>query len=240
MLSLATVSAVVIPLADVLGEYMIVVLLGAGIGSLIPDVDAEDAAVFHRNIRGINGDVGKFINFSIGSFLPYFGYTTKYLIYKPAVKTFNLITPKKYSFQEKHRSFTHSILGVLTMTAVTGIYLSILMTMAGITASVTLLIFLTAYMTGALLHMLQDSCTKTGIAWNSPFSRTKLKGQLKTGKDMKAPRYFLYWLIVLNFASLYTTSYYSLTVIQSGVLSTAILGASWMIFVKIIAEARLK
>ncbi|MFB6115765.1 MAG: hypothetical protein ABEK04_05795, partial [Candidatus Nanohalobium sp.] len=85
MLSVATVSVVLAPYLESAEGFVIVMLLGTGIGSLIPDVDAQDAAVFHNDIRGLNGDVGDTVNNFIGPLLPAFGYTTKYAIYKPAV-----------------------------------------------------------------------------------------------------------------------------------------------------------
>jgi membrane-bound metal-dependent hydrolase YbcI (DUF457 family) len=241
MLSVATVSIIMAPFLENHSTFVLVMFAGAGIGSLIPDIDAPDAAVFHQDLRGLNSDFGQAVNNLIGPVLPYFGYTTKYGIYKPAVKAFDFLTSEDYSFEEKHRTFSHSFLGVFTMTAVTGLYLTPLLLLVELFAPLYLLAFLSAYMTGAFLHMLEDSCTKTGIAWNSPFSETKLKGQISTGKDIKKPRYFLYWLGGLTATTFYlaTSTQHSiqLPLLTAGAILVA--GLSWLIFFKIICKGEL-
>lgn len=234
MLTVATVSIFILPYADTASGLVMVMFAGAGIGSLIPDVDAQDAAIFHENIRGLNGDFGQAVNNALGPLLPVFGYTTKYLIYKPAVFIFDEFLFEDYSFQEKHRTFSHSFLGVLTMTLITGIYMIPVLIVFQLFAPLYLLAFLFAYAAGAFLHMLEDSCTKTGIAWNSPFSKTKLKGEISTGKDIKKPRYFLLYLGGLAFAAFYLGSSddfaFSDPVITAGTLF--IVPLSWLLFMK--------
>ena len=240
MISVATVSVVLAPFLETAEGYVITAFIGVGIGALIPDVDAQDAAIFHENIRGLNGDVGEAVNNFLGPMLPYFGYATKYAIYKPAVTIFDFLTSDKYSFQEKHRTFSHSFLGVFTMTAVTGLYLTAILILLEIFAPLYLIVFLLSYMSGAFLHMLEDSCTVTGIAWNSPFSETKLKGQISTGKDIKKPRYFLYTLGALTASSFYISAEYTIymPVVVIGSIIAVIL--SWLIFAKFIAKVEIK
>ena len=242
MLSVATVSVFLAPYFEGYESFVIVMFIGAGVGSLIPDVDAPDAAVFHQDIRGLKGDFGKAVNNLIAPILPAFGYTTKYTIYKPAVKVFDFFTSEDYSFQEKHRTFSHSFLGVFTMTTITGLYMIPLLIITEMFAPLYLLAFLFAYMTGAFLHMLEDSCTKTGIAWNSPFSDTKLKGDISTGKDIEKPRYFLFWLGGLTGIAFYLghSTQYSIThpVLTSG--SLLAVGISWLVFVKFVAKAKIE
>ncbi len=240
MLTVATAAVVLAPLLEMYPGFVLVMFIGAGIGSLIPDVDAEDAAVFHQNIRGLNGDIGKAVNNSIGPLLPYFGYSTKYLIYKPAVKIFDFVTPEKYGFQEKHRTFTHSFLGVFTMTGLTGVYLTPILILLDLFNPVFLAAFLAAYMLGAFLHMVQDSCTKTGIAWNSPFSQWKLKGSLSTGKDIRKPRFFLIWLGFTSLASFYLSQVYQLELILSVLGSVFLIVLSWLVFMKLVSKVELK
>ena len=241
MLSVATVSVLLAPFLDSHSGFVLVMFAGAGIGSLIPDIDAQDAAVFHQDLRGLNSEFGQAVNNLIGPILPYFGYTTKYAIYKPAVKFFDFFTPEKYSFQEKHRTFSHSYLGVFTMTAVTGLYLTPVLIFLDLFSPVYLIAFLFSYMVGAFLHMLEDSCTITGIAWNSPFSNTKLKGQISTGKDIKKPRYFLYWLGGLTGLTFYlgTTQQYQISMIALTAASIITVSLSWLVFFRIICRGEL-
>lgn len=235
MISVATVSVLILPYLQVDQSFVIVAFLGASIGSLVPDVDANDAAIFHDDVRGLNGDIGEMINNFVSPILPFFGYGTKFLIYKPSVAVFDLFTD--YSFEEKHRAFSHSILGVLTMTTVTGIYLIPILLFIDLFNPLYLSAFLFAYMIGAFLHMLEDSCTKTGIKWNTPFSDTKIKGEISTGKDYKKPHYFLYYLGILVAATfMLSTSDFNIPLYALTAGSLAALIFSWFVFMKAIAK----
>lgn len=168
MLRSATAEALLAPFIEHI-TFVGTAFIGACIGSLIPDVDAHDAAILHSNLKGLNRGAGRMINGLIGSLLS-FGYTAKYIVYLPALKFYNYFFDE-YSFHGRHRRFSRSILGLLTMTAVTGIYIASLLTLVDIFIPLYLGAFLLSYMTGAFLHILQDSCTKSGIAWNSPSPR---------------------------------------------------------------------
>lgn len=242
MLSVATATIFLVPYLEEAQSLVLVMFVGAGIGSLIPDVDAPDAAIFHDDLRGLNDDFGEAVNNIVGPFLPVFGYTTKFLIYKPAIKFFDIFVFDKYSFQEKHRSFSHSILGVTTMTVITGVYMIPVLLILELFAPLFLLGFLVAYAFGAFLHMLEDSATKTGIAWNSPFSDIKLKGQVSTGKDIKKPRYFLYYLgglACLTFFVSSSSQYKVADPIITGI-SLLVVMLSWLIFMKGVAHANIE
>lgn len=241
MLSVATVAIFVFPWVQQAQSMVLVALLGAGIGSLVPDVDAEDAAVFHDDIRGLNGDVGTAVNNMIGPLLPIFGHVTKHLIYRPAVFLFDRVVFDGYSFEDRHRTFSHSFLGVFTMTAITGLYMAPVLMMGDVFAPLFVAVFLLSYMAGAFLHMLEDSCTKTGIAWNSPFSKTKLKGNISTGKDIKKPRYFLYYLGILAAGAFYfgSSTQYSFTSLQVTGIALAVVPLSWLVFMKGVARVKI-
>jgi len=240
MLSVATSSALLSPYLQEAPALVLLMFFGSAIGSLIPDVDARDAAIFHENVKGLDHDFGQLINKLIGPILPVFGYTTKYFIYKPAVKLFDLILFEDYGSQEKHRSFSHSVLGVLTMTAVTGLYLAPLLIYLDIFAPIYLAGFLGAYAFGAFMHMLEDSATKTGIAWNSPFSAKKIKGEITTGTDIKKPRYFLFYLGSISLAIFVFSGFftYPFPDIFLSAVSIGVLSLSWFGFMKFIAKAR--
>jgi membrane-bound metal-dependent hydrolase YbcI (DUF457 family) len=234
-LSAATISAVLIPfLGDT--SVSVAVLVGGCIGSLIPDIDAEDAAIFHSSVTGMHHSTGKVFNTALGPLLPFFGYSTKYLMYIPAVELYNRLLPSQHQFSSTHRSFTHSIAGITTLTGFTGIYTGIGMLYTGILLPLHLAGFLAGYIAGEALHLLQDSCTKTGVAWGQPFSEIRLKGELITGEDMLKPHLFLIYLILVNIASMYVSH-----VVGSGfalLYIVAVLGLSWTAFIKIIAKSK--
>lgn len=242
MISLATVSVVLMPFLDNHGALALTVFLGTAVGSLIPDSDSKDAAIFHSNVKGLNGDIGSLVNNLFAPVFPVFGYATKYAIYKPAVIIYDK-TFSNYSFQEKHRSFSHSILGVLTMTAVTGLYITPLLIYLNILSIPYLTAFLTAYMAGAFMHMLEDSCTKTGISWNAPFSSTKLKGKLTTSskpEHVKKPRYLLYTLGILSPVSLImsTSQQFRFTDLELAGIGFLASVTVWLVFMIFVAGVR--
>lgn len=237
LLSLATSSVLLMPFIENYNSLALLFFIGSSIGALIPDVDASDAAVFHRNVKGLNGQTGKMINGTIGPLLPIFGYSTKYLIYKPAVHFFNLVS-RNYNFHQRHRSFSHSLLGITTMTALTGIYVTPLLLYANIFSILHLTIFLSGYTLGAILHIIQDSCTKTGIAWNAPFSTKRLKGKLRTGKDNLQPRVMLYILTAQTLTAFYFSITNYLTFWRLLILTFTTPALSWSIFVFVVSKAQ--
>ena len=231
-LSAATISAVLMPyIGDT--SMAVAALIGGCIGSLIPDIDAEDAAIFHSRVSGLNYSTGKLFNTALGPFLPFFGYSTKYLMYIPAVEVYNRLLPAQHQFSSTHRSFTHSLAGITTLTGFTGLYMLLGMAATGVLLPLHLLAFLTGYIAGGFLHLLQDSCTKTGVAWSQPFSETRLKGELTTGKDMLKPHIFLVCLLAINLISLYMA--YAAGKTASTLYTVPFLGLSWVTFLKLSA-----
>ncbi|MFQ3308414.1 MAG: inner membrane protein [Candidatus Nanohaloarchaea archaeon] len=237
MLSVSTASVMIIPLIEKLDGFLTLITVGVVIGSLIPDVDASDATVFHKNVKGLPGRTGQVVNMTIAPILPFFGYSTKYLIYKPAVTLFKMFL-RGYSFRDGHRTFSHSFLGVFIMTAATGLYLAPPLIYIGLMSLPHLAAFLAGYFFGALMHMLQDSCTKSGIAWNAPFSDTKLKGKLKTGKDNREPRFLFYIFMMQIPGILYLVLHTPSTAINSFLVSLAAVSVTWTVFVFGVAEAK--
>lgn len=224
-LSTATALLVLIPF---LPEHRIklgFVLVGVGIGSLIPDIDSKGAAIFSGKINELEGYISKSFVYLLSPLMPVFGYLTRYLIYKPAVKLLNLVS-NNYAFEEKHRGFTHSLIGILVLATSTGAFLYPAFSYLG---SVSLLVYMMAgYTSGAFLHMIQDSLTRSGIAWNQPFSSVKLKGQLRTGKDTLRPQMFLATLvslIILGLAPIRLTIF-----AYKGLNGLVLAGLCWLIF----------
>jgi len=233
-LTVMTYTALVAPFVQEYFIQALIGLVGASIGSLIPDIDSVDAAIFHSNVKGL-GSPGIAFNDFVGPILPIFAYISKYVIYKPVVHLLNFLTP--YTFGEKHRSFTHSITGVATLTGMTGLLIYLPLNYTGLSLAF-LPFFLVAYCGGALMHMIQDSCTKTGIAWNQPFNKFKIKGNLVTGKSNRRPKILLYALTGLTAL----ISYQSLTgnpIEETAKASILLTGITWILFL-IISGVRIE
>lgn len=188
-LSVATVALVVLPLFSLYPMLTLIALVGTAIGSLIPDADSPDAAIFHSEVRGVNDLLN-----APAVLYPVFGYVTKYLIYKPVVNFYDTVVFNQYDIGERHRGFLHSFLGLVTLTVVTGLYLLPILFVLDLLSIIGLGVFLAAYFVGAGLHLVEDSCTKSGIQWNFPFQSWKVRGRLTTTarpEDTKYQRGFL-------------------------------------------------
>ena len=61
LLSVFTATLLFIPYFQVFTELTLLILIGVAIGSLIPDADSPDAAIFHEKVY-IKGNLGKVMN----------------------------------------------------------------------------------------------------------------------------------------------------------------------------------
>ncbi|MCM2465700.1 metal-dependent hydrolase [Methanoculleus oceani] len=176
-LSLATTWLLIAPWAPVLDPVLSAVLLfGVFVGSLAPDADAVDAAIFNGRIAGAKGKRGQVLN-GFAVVLPVFGYTIRYLIYYPLSLVFLLLLRKSY--RHRHRGLLHSFSGVgLTALVLSG-YLALILTWLG-TPLTLLPAFGCAFFAGCVLHLVEDTCTPAGVAWLYPFSRRRMAGRVRT------------------------------------------------------------
>lgn len=221
MLSAATAIPFLIYLLDA-PSLSAIFFIGICIGSLIPDVDVKNSTIFHRKIRGLRFGSARIFNSFLTPIFPLFGYITRYLIYIPAIKTYNLFLPKKYCFNCKHRNFSHCLIGISTITAATGLIAYLALQIFNISNIFYVKIFLASYFAGSLLHLIQDSCTNSGIAWMQPFSSRKISGKIKTGENDLEANIFLLQLGTITLFSLY----FSLNIVQ--ILSVIV--GSWTLF----------
>ena len=237
-LSVTTMVALSAPFLHSREEFLLTVIVGTTIGSLIPDVDSPDAKIFHKNIVKGNNKTGKLVNLSIGLLVPVFGYTTKYLIYKPVVLLLNVITFGR-NFKNTHRGFTHSIIGLIAISTVTATYIKLFLNWLQIIPNNHFKIFMASYVMGALLHVVQDSCTKSGIAWNAPFSKTKVKGKLVTGKDNHKPEILQAILALLLIGTTYSIYVNKIPAEKVIPYSVTALTITWLLFIKVVAGAKI-
>jgi len=181
-LSLTTAGLLIAPWIAVLDPALIAVLLfGVFVGSLAPDADAADAAIFNGRLGGVKGKRGQIVN-GLAVVLPVFGYTIRYLIYYPLSLVFALILRKSY--RHRHRGLLHSLPGVgLTSLLLSG-YLAVILTWLGVSLAL-LPAFGAAFFVGCILHLVEDTCTPAGVAWLYPFSRRRLAGSVRAWGNLE-------------------------------------------------------
>ena len=235
-LSLFTATAIMLFFLNSNTQLIVFILIGVAIGSLMPDADSTDAAIFHSHVK-ISGGLGNVINAIIGPILPAFGWVTRWMIYKPALFVSDNTFLKKYHIQEHHRGFLHSFLGIGLATFMIGIYLGIILL---IMHSLTwyFLFFLLAYLFGAFMHLVEDSCTVTGIQFNYPFSNQIVKGKLITRPELaKDPDRFTSVMGVFVVAIFFSMSYFNaLPKALLPILAILLVVIAWAVFLKFVAK----
>lgn len=164
-----------------------VLLFGLFVGSLAPDADATDAAIFHTRVPGLKGITRRLVEGVAGT-LPFFGYLIRYGEYYPAAGVFWFLS--RGEMKAGHRGVLHSLLGVVLITALTGLYLALALRLLGWSAPILLALGVAGFGAGALLHLAEDSCTPGGIAWLYPLSGRRVRGRLRTGRSDLRPRFF--------------------------------------------------
>jgi inner membrane protein len=173
LISLCTAGFLVAPWVQCLNPILIAtVLFGIFVGSLAPDADAVDAAIFNGRIDGLKGKRGQILN-AIAVVLPVFGYTIRYLIYYPLSLGFSALFRKNYRHQ--HRGLLHSLIGVALTTGILLGYLAMIFFWLD-WPLVLLPAFGVAFFAGCVFHLLEDTCTPSGVAWLFPISRRRLVG----------------------------------------------------------------
>ncbi len=177
LISLFTTAMLLAPWAFTVEPQLIaLVLFGVFVGSLAPDADAADAAIFHGRIRGLNAIGGRIVG-AAAVVLPVFGYTIRYLIYLPLSLIFWVLFRKNYRHQ--HRGLLHSLVGVALTTLILLCYLLALSVWLGRVPAGMLAVFGASFFVGCILHLVEDSCTTAGVAWLFPLSRRRICGRVR-------------------------------------------------------------
>lgn len=212
------------------------IMAGLVVGSLAPDADARDAAIFHKRIK-IRGTLGAILR-HIGYILPFFGYLIRYLIYFP-VSLLLWIFTRKVGWP-RHRGLLHSITGMVLTVFLIGFYSYVAMYVSGISISYFSLPFLSAFTLGFMMHLLEDSCTPSGIAWLFPFSRVRVCGEIRVdSKREKRPIVLAFTLCIAIITLFITGSYYEEDLFFSLGIPSLMLLAVWSVFL-ICAGVRFK
>ncbi len=181
--------------------WIIVFLAAVFIGSLAPDADSADSAIMH-GIPGGEGAVRIFRRHTV-LFLPFFGYLIRYLIYFPLSGLVWIITLGRV--KPKHRGLLHSLFGVFFMSAiVTACLLVILYLLSGWHLSNFGPVFGAGLFFGSFMHLVEDSCSKSGVYWIFPFSKKKAGGTLLS----KSKRNLLVTAVLgIGFAAVYVRDF---------------------------------
>lgn len=164
--------------------FFIAISFGVFIGCLLPDTDLEKSKI--DRMKGIPG---------------FFGMITKYILNPLVAMIFELLLKK--SIDQSHRGVTHTIYGILTYCLIIeGISIPILIIfgMWGFIAGYSFFVF--GLFFGGMLHLMEDSCTKTGIFPFYPLNENrKYSGNISTFdlNDMRPKFYALFLLIVSVF-----------------------------------------
>lgn len=164
----------------------VALLFGLFVGSLAPDADATDAAIFHTTVPGLRGVVRQFAGVA-AAVLPLFGYLIRYGVYFPVAGLFWLVSGG--TLKAGHRGVLHSLLGILLCTGLVGLYCGMALSLLRWEGTALLAAGLAGFGAGALLHLAEDSCTPGGIAWFYPLSGRRVRGRLRTKRDVR-PRLF--------------------------------------------------
>ena len=146
--------------------WTIVFLLFAIIGSLLPDSDVKGkATIYYR--------------------FPILDFIMKNFVIWVLILAFNNPTIKRkiksvYEVKNEHRGIMHSPVGVLSSSLILTIIFFIVL--VGLERFNFLLVFIAfvSLVFGQLMHMLQDSCTVSGINWAFPFGVRTLGGTIST------------------------------------------------------------
>ena len=183
-----------------------ILILSGALGSLIPDVDASDAAILHGETKEI-------------------GYGIKYTVYYPIAYLAN----KLFGVEKKHRGIMHSLIGLL----LTNLILTpLIYTYVTVYSLVTETPFLDiaaippwiilGISIGFILHMVEDSFTKSGVQWFLP-KKHVISGNIRTFS--KEEKKFAEALIILGVIPLLISIYVGATLIVTTIIIIELLAA---------------
>lgn len=112
---------------------------------------------------------------TLGSLFPDIDHKNSYLSRK--IRPISFVTSKIF----KHREFTHSIVGTISV----AFLLNVILEKVGVEA-ITADIFLKAFTIGVVSHILLDMMTISGVVLLYPFYKKRIRiGKLRTGKYIK-------------------------------------------------------
>jgi membrane-bound metal-dependent hydrolase YbcI (DUF457 family) len=164
--------------------FFIAIAFGVFIGCLLPDTDLPKSKIDH--MKGIPGFLGMITKIILN---PLIAMIFEFLLKKP--------------IDRSHRGVTHTIYGILTYCLIIeGVSIPILIVigLSGFIAGYSLFVF--GLFFGGILHLMEDSCTKSGILPFYPINENrKYSGNISTYdlNEMRPKLYALFLLVVSVF-----------------------------------------
>lgn len=159
--------------------FFIAIAFGVFIGCLLPDTDLPKSKI--DRMKGIPG---------------FFGIITKNILNPLVAMIFEFLLKKP--IDRSHRGVTHTIYGILTYCLIIeaiSIPIIILFGMWGYIAGYSLFVF--GLFFGGVLHLIEDSCTKSGILPFYPINeKRKYSGNISTyDLNEKRPKFYALFLL---------------------------------------------
>ena len=162
-------------------------LFGTLLGVLLPDSDAVDSRMLHRQRTGLLGAYTKVDSRTASLPFQLVGYATRYLFYEPIAFVVKMAGHPEAA---RHRGLMHSLAGVALASAFWAIIFNVLSYFSVIGLDTTAFL-LEGMVAGALLHLYHDSLTPSGINWLFPYSGT-VNGRIKSvSKSLHGTTHFL-------------------------------------------------
>jgi inner membrane protein len=161
------------------------VYAGVLVGSLAPDVDAPDSVIFHLRL----------LPRELRVLLSVLGYLLRYLVYFPLSLFFWTVFSRNY--RHEHRGLLHTPMGVTLAALLVSGYAAIFSLLILHSLGPGLLLVTASFWAGCILHLMQDSCTPSGIAWGFPWHNRRLRGTIHTASHMD-PRPIFYAIVLLG------------------------------------------
>jgi len=196
-------------------------LIGVLVGSLLPDTDAPDSRIYYMKIPSL------------------FGNAMDYLVI-PVIKF--VFRKKKFDYNPEHRGSLHTVFAVTVYSIAFTVFGIILLTFHNafifqdwnLISYLYLLMFTFGLFFGGVLHLMEDSCTKSGIFPLYPYNEWYLKGGISTGnREDDRPEDFSKALIVLAVISIAGPLVFQFNPIHVFLISIVTLIAIWMLFYSI-------
>jgi membrane-bound metal-dependent hydrolase YbcI (DUF457 family) len=195
-ISIAFILPFLIPLLFLnVGDTLIIVvfMISILIGSLLPDTDCGGKATIYYRFPEIDNFMRKIVGKSTI-------FMFKHLISKKKITI-------EYDVKDEHRGIMHSPIGVLLGSLMLVIPIILFGFIFNLLNWIVILTIFFGLLIGQLLHLIEDSCTLSGINWGFPFKKKELKGSIATfNKKDQRPKifagmfYFLVFLLVIGYS----------------------------------------
>ncbi len=143
-------------------------LFGTLLGVLLPDSDAVDSTMLHRQRTGLLGAYSRVDSRGASAPFQLVGYATRYLFYEPIAF---IVRTAGHHEAARHRGLMHSLAGVALASAFWAVIFNALSYFSVLSLAITSFI-LEGMVAGGLLHLYHDSLTPGGINWLFPYKGT--------------------------------------------------------------------